>query len=200
MSTLHAAESRLAELYADQSRMEEDVATHGDCRETAIPEQTATFEAEHQALYDNEQHLKSCIRSLTAARKVLHEAAERPVSPAPPIADSIAPSEAQPTSPATPLAHPPTRNDDVEVSDGPEITALKLKLSILSMSHASLQRMVQMLQTKLADLKWVNNELQEENNSYGLLLMERAMNGIEYQKSKNSSPRETTPAKLSQTL
>ncbi|KAF8501895.1 hypothetical protein JB92DRAFT_2975132 [Gautieria morchelliformis] len=192
-STLHAAESRLAELYADQSRMEEDVATRMEIAEKLrsqvrdlerekrealrrYTEQTATFEAERQALYDNEQHLKSRIQSLTAARKVLQEAAERPVSPAPSIAHSIAPSEAQPTSPATPVAHP-TRNDDVEVSDGPEITALKLELSTLSTSHTSLQTMVQMLQTELADLKRVNNELQEENESYGLLLMERAMNG-----------------------
>ncbi|KAF8496075.1 hypothetical protein JB92DRAFT_2991719, partial [Gautieria morchelliformis] len=69
-----------------------------------------------------------------------------------------------------------TRND-VEVPDGPEITALKLELSNFSTSHTSLQMMVQMLRTELADLKWVNNKLQEENESYGLLLMERAMNG-----------------------
>ncbi|KAF8465173.1 hypothetical protein JB92DRAFT_3150193 [Gautieria morchelliformis] len=136
-ATLHAAE-----LYADQSRMEEDVATRMDIAEK--------------------------LRS--------QEAAEQPVCPAPSIADSIAPSEAQPTSPATPVAHPPTRND-VEVSDGPEITALKLELSTLSMSHTSLQMMVQMLQTELADLNQVNNELQQENESYGPLLMERAMNG-----------------------
>ncbi|KAF8464787.1 hypothetical protein JB92DRAFT_3150217 [Gautieria morchelliformis] len=64
------------------------------------------------------------VQSLTAARKVLQEAPERQVSPAPSIADSIALSEAHPTSPATPVAHPPTRHD--EVPDGPEITALKL--------------------------------------------------------------------------
>jgi hypothetical protein len=193
-STLHTAESRLAELYADQSRMEEDVATRMEIAEKLrsqvrdlerekrealrrYTEQTATFEAERQALYDNEQHLKSRIQSLTAARKVLQEATERPVSPVPSITNSIAPSEAQPTSPTTPVAHPPTRTEDVEVSDGPEITALKLELSTLSTSHTSLQTMVQMLQTELADLKRVNNELQEENESYGLLLMERAMNG-----------------------
>ncbi|KAF8495016.1 hypothetical protein JB92DRAFT_1131711 [Gautieria morchelliformis] len=56
--------------------------------------------------------------------RVLQEAPERQVSPAPSIADSIALSEAHPTSPATPVAHPPTRHD--EVPDGPEITALKL--------------------------------------------------------------------------
>ncbi|KAF8507731.1 hypothetical protein JB92DRAFT_3089474 [Gautieria morchelliformis] len=185
MSTLHAAELRLAELYADQSRMEEDVATRMEIAEKLrshvrdlerenrealrrYMEQTATFEAERQALYDNEQHLKSRIQSLMAARKQ--------VSPAPSVADSIALSEAHPTSPATPVAHPPMRND-VEVPDGPEITALKLELSIFSTSHTSLQTMVQMLRTELADLKWVNNKLQEENESHGLLLMERAMNG-----------------------
>lgn len=145
-------------------------------------EQTATFEAERQALYDNEQHLKSRIQSLMAARKAQQEDSQRPVSPVSSIAPSIALSEAPPASPTTPLAYPPARDgietvDPAEVSDGPEITALKLELSTLSTSHASLQTMVQMLQTELADLKRVNNELQEENESYGLLLMERAMNG-----------------------
>ena len=196
-STLHGAESRLAELYADQSRMEEDIATRIEIAEKLrsqvrelekekrealrrYTEQSATFEAERQALYDNEQHLKSRIQSLATARKAQQEASERPASPVPSIAPSIALSEAPPISPVTPVARPPERDHDsqaVEASDGPEITALKLELSTLSTSHTSLQTMVQMLQTELTDLKRVNNELQEENESYGLLLMERAMNG-----------------------
>lgn len=194
-STFHAAESRLTELYADQSRMEEDISTRMEIAEKLraqvrdlekekrealrrYTEQAATFEAERQALYDNEQHLKSRIQSLTAARKAQQEASERPVSPVPSIAPSIAPSQPQPSSPTTPVARLPAKEEeDVEVSDGPEVTALKMELSTLSTSHTSLQTMVQMLQTELADLKRVNNELQEENESYGLLLMERAMNG-----------------------
>ncbi|KAF8591893.1 hypothetical protein K439DRAFT_1379550 [Ramaria rubella] len=193
-SSLHAAESRLTELYADQSRMEEDIAARMEIaeklrsqvrdlekekREAArrYTEQTATFEAERQALYDNEQHLKSRIQSLMAARKAQQEAAERPVSPVPSIAPSVEPSEAFPTSPTTPIARTIVQDDSADTSDGPEITALKLELSTLSTSHTSLQTMVHMLQTELTDLKRVNHELQEENESYGLLLMERAMNG-----------------------
>lgn len=205
-SALHAAESRLTELYADQARAEEEMGARMEIAEKLrsqvrelekekrdalrrYAEQSASFDAERQALYDNEQHLKSRIQSLTAARKAQQEAAERSSSPVPSIAPSVGPEdvssdtirdtagEVQPGSPRTPVARNPLSEDDSEISDGPEITALKLELSTLSTSHASLQTMVQMLQTELADLKRVNNELQEENESYGLLLMERALNG-----------------------
>ncbi|KAF8516206.1 hypothetical protein BU17DRAFT_51160 [Hysterangium stoloniferum] len=198
-SALHAAETRLTELYSDQSRMEEDMANRleiaeklraqvreleKDKREALrrYAEQTATFEAERQALYDNEQHLKSRVQSLTAARKAQQEMAERPSSPVPSITAASTPSnQVHPPSPTRSVAghleKDETTDRDADVSDGPEITALKLELSTLSTSHTSLQTMVQMLQTELTDLKRVNNELQEENESYGLLLMERALNG-----------------------
>ncbi|KIJ45289.1 hypothetical protein M422DRAFT_251468 [Sphaerobolus stellatus SS14] len=202
-SAFHAAESRLAELYADQGRAEEEMATRMEIAEKLrsqvrdlerekrealrrYAEQTASFEAERQALYDNEQHLKSRIQSLTAARKAQQEAAEWPSSPVPSISPSVAPddtpSDATPEIagegrlPATPNGNP-LENEEADISDGPEITALKLELSTLSTSHISLQTMVHMLQVELTDLKRVNNELQEENESYGLLLMERALSG-----------------------
>ncbi|KAF8486649.1 hypothetical protein JB92DRAFT_3130814 [Gautieria morchelliformis] len=102
LSTLHAAGSRLAVLYADQSRMEEDIVT---CMEIAekrrsqvqdlerekrevlrrYTEQTATFEAERQALYDDEQHLKSRIQSMTAARKFYRKLLKGQFLPHPPL-------------------------------------------------------------------------------------------------------------------
>lgn len=145
-------------------------------------EQTASFEAERQALYDNEQHLKSRIQSLAASRKLQQEAMEQ-------VKEELAErSSATPEiqiqeddrgmifpSPRPP--RPAPKEEETDVSDGPEITALKLELSTLTTSHASLQTTVQMLQAELAELKRVNNTLQEENESYSLLLMERALNG-----------------------
>lgn len=57
------------------------------------------------------------------------------------------------------------------------MTALKLELSTLSTSYASLQSTLVLLQTQLNDLKRVNNELQEENESYNILLREKTLNG-----------------------
>lgn len=57
------------------------------------------------------------------------------------------------------------------------MTALKLELSTLSTSYTSLQSTLVLLQTQLVDLKRVNNELQEENESYNILLRERTLNG-----------------------
>jgi len=58
-----------------------------------------------------------------------------------------------------------------------EMTALKLELSTLSTSHASLQNTLALLQTQLVDLKRVNNQLQEENESYNILLREKTLSG-----------------------
>ena len=58
-----------------------------------------------------------------------------------------------------------------------EMTALRLELSTLSTSYNSLQSTLALLQTQLYDLKRVNNELQEENESYNILLREKTLNG-----------------------
>lgn len=58
-----------------------------------------------------------------------------------------------------------------------EITSLKLELSTLSTSYASLQGTLVLLQSQLVDLKRVNRVLQEENESYMILLREKTLNG-----------------------
>ena len=58
-----------------------------------------------------------------------------------------------------------------------EMTALRLELSTLSTSYASLQNTLVLLQTQLVDLKRVNNQLQEENESYNILLREKTLSG-----------------------
>lgn len=58
-----------------------------------------------------------------------------------------------------------------------EMTALRLELSTLSTSYSSLQSTLVLLQTQLVDLKRVNHELQEENESYMILLREKTLSG-----------------------
>ena len=134
--------------------------------------QTATFEAERQAFYDNEQHLKSRIQSLTQSRKQLE----------PEVADTEPESEVEPDDDEEVQNNnrtdniPPRHLHDPEAEPA-EMTSLKLELSTLSTSYASLQSTLVLLQTQLVDLKRVNNELQEENESYMILLREKTLSG-----------------------
>ncbi|KAI0639734.1 hypothetical protein C8Q77DRAFT_1152691 [Trametes polyzona] len=187
-SSLHAAESRLAELYADQNRMEEEMAARVEVIEKLrtqvrdlekekrdiqrrYNEQTTTFEAERQAFYDNEQHLKSRIQSLTQARKQ-----PPPVLTSPSVV-SVAESETDVEEQPTEVAEPPKQDLNDPEQEPAEMTALRLELSTLSTSYNSLQSTLVLLQTQLNDLKRVNNELQEENESYNILLREKTLSG-----------------------
>ena len=58
-----------------------------------------------------------------------------------------------------------------------EMTSLKLELSTLSTSYSSLQSTLILMQTQLVDLKRVNRALQEENESYMILLREKTLSG-----------------------
>jgi hypothetical protein len=57
------------------------------------------------------------------------------------------------------------------------MTSLRLELSTLSTSYSSLQSTLVLLQSQLVDLKRVNHELQEENESYMILLREKTLTG-----------------------
>lgn len=74
--------------------------------------------------------------------------------------------------------HSPIKQDlnDPE-SEPAEMTSLKLELSTLSTSYASLQSTLILLQMQLVDLKRVNNQLQEDNESYMILLREKTLSG-----------------------
>lgn len=74
---------------------------------------------------------------------------------------------------------PPAEKQDLNdpEQEPAEMTALRLELSTLSTSYNSLQSTLALLQTQLHDLKRVNNELQEENESYNILLREKTLNG-----------------------
>lgn len=135
----------------------------------------STFEAERQAFYDNEQHLKSRIQSLMHSKKqpdlaLINE----------PESESEAEAEAEDEDNVDfESVHPPAplqRLQDPD-SEPAEITALRLELSTLSTSYSSLQSTLVLLQSQLVDLKRVNNELQEENESYMILLREKTLSG-----------------------
>jgi hypothetical protein len=132
---------------------------------------TSTFEAERQSFYDNEQHLRSRIQSLTQLRK------QPAVPPSPtvlvmPETDTEEEEEEEAVEPSV-----SSQEKEDSHAEPAEMTALKLELSTLSTSHASLQNTLALLQTQLVDLKRVNNQLQEENESYNILLREKTLSG-----------------------
>lgn len=132
---------------------------------------TASFDAERQSFYDNEQHLKSRIQSLKQVRK-------QPVIPPSstmaemPETDTEEEEEAEAIEPTV-----SSREEDDPQAEPAEMTALRLELSTLSTSYTSLQSTLVLLQTQLVDLKRVNNQLQEENESYNILLREKTLSG-----------------------
>ncbi|CAK5280266.1 unnamed protein product [Mycena citricolor] len=189
-SALHAAETRINELYADQSRSELELAQRIEITENLraqlresekekrdvqrrYNEQISTFEAERQAFYDNEQHLKSRIMSLMQARKQ----PERIPQPASPTLDTESIVEPEEQEEPSREADDPTQNMDDPETEPAEMTALRLELSTLSTSYSSLQNTLVLLQSQLVDLKRVNHELQEENESYMILLREKTLSG-----------------------
>ncbi|KAG8843510.1 hypothetical protein FRB96_004017 [Tulasnella sp. 330] len=196
-SSLSVAESRLAELYADQTRMEEDMAAklgvidklriqvkdlEKEKRDFArrYNEQTATFEAERQAFYDSEQHLKSRIQSLSHARRA--SIRQSPVTHRKNVSlgtedDTNEEEQGVPVERRNPLPKPETAPAEEEATEPAEMTALKMELATLSTSHASTQNTLHLLQTELNDFKTINKELQEENESYNILLRERTLSG-----------------------
>ncbi|KZP31219.1 hypothetical protein FIBSPDRAFT_925923 [Athelia psychrophila] len=188
-SAMGTAEIRLNEFFADQARNEEEMNARIEVAERLrtqlreiekekrdiqrrYNEQTSSFDSERQAAYDNEQHLKSRIQSLTQARRQ----PERPTAVA--DVESEAETDTEDAPNERPMHAGPASQDLQDPDQEPaEMTSLKLELSTLSTSYSSLQNTLLLLQTQLVDLKRVNNELQEENESYMILLRERTLNG-----------------------
>ncbi|KAJ3788991.1 hypothetical protein GGU10DRAFT_82934 [Lentinula aff. detonsa] len=187
-SALHAAEIRLNDLYTEQGRSEQELAQRIDISEKLraqvrelekekrdvlrrYNEQTSTFDAERQAFYDNEQHLKSRIQSLSQARR-------KPENPTYADLESETEYEEEETKIDTePEPTSPKQDMNDPEQEPAEMTALRLELSTLSTSHSSLQSTCVLLQTQLADLNRVNKQLQEDNESYMILLQERTLSG-----------------------
>lgn len=90
---------------------------------------------------------------------------------------ALTPVAAESEKPDPPPPQPTSPNYDDPDNEPAEMTALKLELSTLSTSYASMQSTLVMLQSQLVDLKRVNQGLQEENESYNILLTEKTLNG-----------------------
>lgn len=134
--------------------------------------QTDSFDSERQSWYDQEQHYKLRITNLsnTTPRR-------------PRISDVALDATAEPQSSPTPSmneairairATTPSRPDSTSAV---ELLALQEQLSSLTTAHHSLTATSRALQVELGELKRVYSDLQEENESYELLLSERTMNG-----------------------
>jgi hypothetical protein len=151
--------------------------------------QAATFDAERQAFYDNEQHLKSRIQSLASRKRLAPQASSQSLKSIQQPRKSLVSEPSTQTLAEEPEIvdevedieeaeeEDPTAPDAADEAEPAEMTALKLELSTLSTSYTSLQTTLNMLQTQLADLQRVHQELQEENESYMILLHEKTLSG-----------------------
>ncbi|KAI0304930.1 hypothetical protein BC826DRAFT_947161 [Russula brevipes] len=186
-TALSTAEARLYEFYTEQARMEEEMSARIEVTEKLrvqirelekekrdshrrYDEQTAIFEAERQAFYDSEQHLKSRIQSLSQVRK-------QPVVPRSPTVPDMPETDTEEEEEEVVKPSVASQESEDPQAEPAAMTALKLELSTLSTSHGSLQNTLVLLQTQLVDLKRVNNQLQEENESYNILLREKTLSG-----------------------
>jgi hypothetical protein len=88
------------------------------------------------------------------------------------IADtvSIAPSVSFPSEAKAPTPPEPEK-------ESPEMISLRLELATLTTSYSSIQNTLLLLQSQLNDVKRVNNLLQEDNESYMILLREKTLSG-----------------------
>ncbi|KAJ3547582.1 hypothetical protein NMY22_g1594 [Coprinellus aureogranulatus] len=132
-SALNAAETRLHELYNEQSRWEMEMAQRIEVTDKLreqvreierekrdlqrrYNEQTSSFEAERQAFYDNEQHLKSRIQSLTQARKRAEAEAARVAEALTPV-EPVAATDAQSINEPAPAERSPSQKADPSYGD-----------------------------------------------------------------------------------
>ncbi len=151
--------------------------------------ETVTFDAERQSFFDNEQHLKSRIQSLIQARNIAEAQKQEEIQrreemrlqkdDVRSIAESSVGNDESSKDGDINSANADPANDVLRDDDNEpaEMTALRLELSTLSTSYSSLQNTVQLLSSQLLDLRRVNKVLQEENESYNILLRERTING-----------------------
>ena len=164
--------------------------------------QSETFESERQAWYDQEQHYKLRLSNLatggkrpsrTSARKpasaVAHDGrideddAEADEPPETPRAESVPLSRSATSSPSPSASS--TRSDTASTSATSESTsspstaelALRDQLDTLTTAHSSLSSTLHKLQVEMADLKRVYQDVQEQNESYEVLLGERTLSG-----------------------
>ena len=143
-------------------------------------EQTESFDSERQSWYDQEQHFKLRISNLSSApRKArlsdISTKLER-VESADPITPTPPPRQLRASSSSSSLTDP-SRSSSPSI--GPTRAELELQdqLASLTTAYDSLTNTSRALQIELGELKRVYQDVQEENESYELILGERTMNG-----------------------
>ncbi|GAA6016061.1 hypothetical protein JCM10207_004428 [Rhodosporidiobolus poonsookiae] len=96
-------------------------------------------------------------------------------SPTPSTSSSVAPSASSSSADAAPSSSTSTGTS----TPAPSATELSLRaqLDSLTTAHASLTTTLRALQTEMGDLKRVYRDLQEENESYEILLGEKTLSG-----------------------
>ncbi|ORY91517.1 hypothetical protein BCR35DRAFT_349332 [Leucosporidium creatinivorum] len=203
---LESAKGRIDELMAEEGRMEEELAGRIEVLEKLrasvrelerekrdatkrYREQADSFDSERQSWYDQEQHYKLRISNLTSNnRKTTRGSLANDLpKPKPTTAESDLseaenddePRLARSTSPATPSLRSSTASPTPSASVGPTPAELALQdqLASLTTAHDSLSSTLRTLQTEMSDLKRVYQDLQEENESYEILLGEKTLNG-----------------------
>lgn len=160
--------------------------------------QTDSFEHERQSWYDQERHFKLRISNLSTPkstpRRLTRSAVEqrdeangqsdtlnfrvgtssesnRSVSPSPSgttAVDEQVPTPTAATAPSQPQIPPETLA---------ELTELRSHFDSLSTSYDSLSSTLRTLQVELTDIKRVNINLMEQNESYEILLSEKTFSG-----------------------
>ncbi|GAA5883882.1 hypothetical protein JCM16303_007433 [Sporobolomyces ruberrimus] len=143
-------------------------------------EQTDSFDSERQSWFDQEQHYKVRIQNLSNARAVNNRNGRMSVEVESveeereeEEGENIGGEEAQPQ---TPTLSTRVKSNGESVPSPTEL-ALRAQLDSLSTAHTSLTTSLRTLQTEMIDLKRVYQDLQQENESYEILLGEKTLSG-----------------------
>lgn len=126
--------------------------------------QSESFDSERQSWLDQEQHYKLRIANLSTPRKI------RPAQPESSELE-VAPQVVHLPGLTAPSPNPSLSNSTLELE------TLQEQLTSLTVAHDSLGTSFRAAQIELRDVKRLYNDVQEENESYELLLAERTMNG-----------------------
>ncbi|EJT99888.1 hypothetical protein DACRYDRAFT_109312 [Dacryopinax primogenitus] len=189
-SSLQLAESRLAQLSADALRTETSMSDQTDLVsalreqlasmererrevEKRYREQAEAFELERQAQWEAEHVSRQRLERLEIR---LRRAEARVVKGGlQPETEDDGQEEIDKVD--TPKIENLPKREDKDQEEPPEMTMMRLEMDSLSGAFTTLQNTHQILLQEMADLKRVNQQIQEENESYNVLLRERTLAG-----------------------
>ncbi|KAM0788970.1 hypothetical protein ACM66B_003043 [Microbotryomycetes sp. NB124-2] len=167
-------------------------------------EQADSFESERQSWYDQEQHYKLRITNLSSKANgkrggrgrreatsasatdaaIVESGSVSPQAAISPLSEDAPPSPTRTASPTLSqreeFESTPSSPSQPDTDNGPsvaEVQRLEEQLESLSTAHESLTSSFRALQTELGDLKRMYEQVQDENQSYEMLLGERTLNG-----------------------